>query len=90
MIDEFDELENQLFTLMLIIEPYIEDDFKDEIIEFITHCECGLAFEDILETIVYLKIHISEKDYDNFVIATKMMGMYESLLIKLKPFIRKK
>lgn len=87
LLKEAEELENQLLSLLTIINPHIKDEFKNELIEYITHCECGLAFEDIIYTIIYLKIHISKIDYEKFVAAGKAMNLNSASWEVLQGFI---
>lgn len=86
-IEELSDREKLLMALARILDEHITAADKEYLEELITHSECGIAFEEIVATIVAQKINISEHDYEGFAVAGKSMNLNPSKWIKLKDLI---
>ncbi|MCE5293866.1 MAG: MafI family immunity protein [Chlamydiales bacterium] len=94
MNKEHNELDNTLsdrekllMTLVQILNNYITSRDREYLEELITHNEGGIAFEEIVATIVYQKIKITAQDYEKFMIAGKSMNRQSSEWEKLKDLV---
>ena len=81
------EIERVLFDLMILLEDYLPKNERDLINEFITHGECGLAFENITSCIYYYKVSLSRLDYKKIEQVGLRMNFPESLWSSLKSLI---
>jgi hypothetical protein len=85
--DTLSDREKLLMTLLRILDNFITTGDREYLEELITHNEGGIAFEEIVATIVYHKIKITEQNYEKFIIAGKSMNLQSSKWEKLKEFV---
>ena len=81
-------IEQELFALLSILKEHITHDDEKLLREFITHSECGLAYEEIVETIRVHQIPIALTDYDNFVKVGRKLKFQEQEWEKIKHLIK--
>ena len=79
--------ENQVTSLLPILKDCMTDQFHDYLTSLITHSECGIAFQDIIDTVINCKISISKEEYERFVIAGELMNRDPKILLGLKELI---
>ncbi len=87
--DELQLLEQELLALLPILKEYITTDDEKLLREFITHCECGLAYEEIVETIKLHKIPISQEQYADIIKVGLKMEFEENDWNKIKHLIKR-
>lgn len=89
-MDKFETLqilEKELLSLLPILDNYIPQEGKLLLEEFIDHCECGLAYEDIIATINFHKIQISIENYEKIKKIGQLMKFEEVNWLKLKDLV---
>ena len=82
-------LENEVLKLLDVLEGYITYDDEKQLREFISHNECGLAYEEIIETINFHSIPISLDCFNQIIKVGAMMDYNEGSWSKLKHLISK-
>ncbi len=86
--NEIQVREQELMTLLSIVKEYILSRDEDLLIEFITHSEWGLAFEEIITAIFFYKIPISEEQYLHISKIGIKLEFSENDWTKIKPLMK--
>ena len=83
-MEELRILEEKALSLIPIIIDYIDDEYKKYLEELISHCEIGLAYEEIATTVIYLDIKITPQQYEKFNIEKILKHVNKDILSRIK------
>ncbi len=85
---ELQIIEQELMALLPILKGHLSSHDEELLIEFITHLEWGLAFEEIVATISFYNILISQEQYEEIMRIGLKLEFKESDWSKIKRLVK--
>ncbi|MCE5294365.1 MAG: hypothetical protein LLF94_07095 [Chlamydiales bacterium] len=81
--DNLKLLEEKTLALIPIINDYIDDEYRNFLEELITHSEIGLAYEEIVSTLIFLNVKITPEQFEKFKIEEVLNHVSKDLIFKI-------